>query len=66
MKLIEYWIPSQNRLWGSCSSDSDSNSGNLNSSSKNASNENNSNNNNQTCGIANVLQFSINAQEIVP
>jgi virginiamycin B lyase len=41
MKLTEYWIPTQNRLWGNCSS-----GGNNNGSS-------------QTCGIANVLQFSI-------
>jgi virginiamycin B lyase len=68
MKLIEYWIPSQNRLWGSCSSNTHSdNSSDFNdngNTSKNVSNnENNSNNNNnQTCGIANVLQFSINSQ----
>jgi virginiamycin B lyase len=66
MKLIEYWIPSQNRLWGSCSSNSHSdNGGDFNdSNSKNVSNnESNSNNNdNQTCGIANILQFSINPQ----
>jgi virginiamycin B lyase len=43
--LIEYWVPTQNRLWGSCSNDDD-NSSNYN------------NNNNDTCGIANVLQFS--------
>jgi virginiamycin B lyase len=43
--LIEYWVPTQNRLWGSCSND-DNNSSNYN------------NNNNDTCGIANVLQFS--------
>jgi virginiamycin B lyase len=43
-KLIEYWIPTQNRLWGICS---------------NKDNSNGSNNNNNTCGIANVLQFSI-------
>jgi virginiamycin B lyase len=74
MKLIEYWVPSQNRLWGSCSSNShsDSSSGgggsnfDNNDTSKNTSNiENNSNTNtnNQTCGIANVLQFSVNRQK---
>src|SRR5919198_51916 len=68
MKLIEYWIPSQNRLWGSCSSNSNSDNSSYfnNSNSKNVSNnENNSNNNsndNQTCGIANILQLSINPQ----
>jgi len=68
MKLIEYWVPSQNRLWGSCSSNShgDSN-GNFNKNiiSKNASNneENGSDTNNQTCGIANVLQLSVSPQK---
>ena len=46
MKLIEYWVPTQNRLWGVCSNYDNSNS--INNSSRN-----------QTCGIANVLQFSI-------
>jgi virginiamycin B lyase len=41
MKLTEYWIPTQNRLWSNCPP-----SGSNNGSS-------------QTCGIANVLQFSI-------
>jgi virginiamycin B lyase len=68
MKLIEYWVPSQNRLWGSCSSNShDDSNGNFNNNiiSKNASNdeENSSNTNNQTCGIANVLQLSVNPQK---
>ncbi|MFL6315748.1 MAG: hypothetical protein ACJ73C_03285 [Nitrososphaeraceae archaeon] len=72
MKLIEYWVPSQNRLWGSCSSNShnDSSGGggnfNNNDTSKNTSNIENSSNtntNNQTCGIANVLQFSVNRQK---
>jgi virginiamycin B lyase len=49
MTLVEYWVPSQNRMWGSCSSgDIDSNTSN--------------NTNNQRCGIANVLQFSINTE----
>jgi virginiamycin B lyase len=62
MKLIEYWVPSQNRLWGSCSSNSHSDS----SGGKNTSdieNSSNTNTNNQTCGIANVLQFSVNPQK---
>jgi virginiamycin B lyase len=76
MKLIEYWVPSQNRLWGSCSSNSHSDSSggggsgnfnkNDNDTSKNTSNIENSSNtntNNQTCGIANVLQFSVNRQK---
>ena len=68
MKLIEYWVPSQNRLWDSCGSNSHSDNSSYfnNSNSKNVSNnENNSNNNsndNQTCGIANILQLSINPQ----
>ncbi|HEY6884481.1 MAG TPA: hypothetical protein VI278_10625 [Nitrososphaeraceae archaeon] len=41
MKLTEYWIPTQNRLWGNCPPRAN-NSGSS-----------------QTCGIANVLQFSI-------
>jgi virginiamycin B lyase len=53
MKLIEYWVPTQNRLWGVCSND-DNNSG---SSSNN--NIVSINSNKETCGIANVLQFSI-------
>ncbi len=49
MTLIEYWVPSQNRMWGSCSSsDIDSNTSN--------------NTKSQGCGIANVLQFSINTE----
>jgi virginiamycin B lyase len=45
MTLIEYWVPSQNKLWGSCgSSDIDGSASN------------------QRCGIANVLQFSINTE----
>ncbi|HEY9492658.1 MAG TPA: hypothetical protein VIP56_11775, partial [Nitrososphaeraceae archaeon] len=74
MKLIEYWVSSQNRLWGSCSSNSHSDSSssggsgnfNKNDTSKNTSNIENSSNtntNNQTCGIANVLQFSVNRQK---
>src|SRR5919112_1852357 len=52
MELIEYWVPTQNRLWGVCSND-DNNSG---SSSNNIVSINS---NEETCGIANVLQFSI-------
>ena len=44
--LIEYWVPTQNRLWGICSNDD-------------ISNNNSSIKNNDICGIANVLQFSI-------
>ena len=51
MELIEYWIPTQNRLWGVCSND-DNNSGS-------SSNIVSINSNEETCGIANVLQFSI-------
>jgi virginiamycin B lyase len=45
--LIEYWIPTQNRLWGSCSNDDEGNTNNGGSKIDNI------------CGIANVLQFSI-------
>ena len=43
--LIEYWIPTQNRLWGVCSNDS--NNSNINYS------------NGNRCGIANALQFDV-------
>jgi virginiamycin B lyase len=43
MKLIEYWIPTQNKLWSNCRDG----------------NNNNYSNSTQICGIANVLQFSI-------
>ena len=44
--LIEYWVPTQNRLWGTCSNDDPiKNNGSIK--------------NNDTCGIANVLQLSI-------
>jgi virginiamycin B lyase len=56
MRLIEYWVPSQNRLWGSCGDNSNNNGNSENI-------ENNSNTNNQTCGIANVLQFSLSPQQ---
>jgi virginiamycin B lyase len=47
--LVEYWIPSQNILWGICSSfDNTVSSSAINS----------NNNTRRTCGIANVLQFS--------
>jgi virginiamycin B lyase len=42
MILTEYWIPSQNRIWGNCPPSKNTNT-----------------NSNQSCGIANVLQFSI-------
>ena len=53
MKLIEYWVPTQNRLWGVCSDDDDNNSDSSNNIIIS------SNSSKQTCGIANVLQFSI-------
>ena len=43
--LIEYWIPTQNRLWGICHNDSN--------------NTNFNNGNRIQCGIANVLQFDV-------
>ncbi|HEY3525915.1 MAG TPA: hypothetical protein VGK47_06945, partial [Nitrososphaeraceae archaeon] len=45
--LTEYWVPTQNRLWGICSNEDDTISVNNNIKHK------------YTCGIANVLQFSI-------
>jgi virginiamycin B lyase len=53
MKLIEYWVPTQNRLWGVCSNDDNNNSDSSNNIIIS------SNSSKQTCGIANVLQFSI-------
>ena len=53
MKLIEYWVPTQNRLWGVCSDDDNNNSDSSNNIIIS------SNSSKQTCGIANVLQFSI-------
>jgi virginiamycin B lyase len=50
--LIEYWVPTQNRLWGICSND-DYNGNSLDYS---------NNKNNEICGIANVLRFSITNQ----
>jgi virginiamycin B lyase len=44
MKLIEYWIPTQNRVWGNCPSNNIIN---------------NSQGQERPCGIANVLQFSV-------
>jgi virginiamycin B lyase len=43
--LVEYWIPTQNKLFGMCPN--------------NNNNNNTSNSNNQKCGIANALQFSV-------
>jgi virginiamycin B lyase len=48
--LIEYWVPTQNRLWGICSNDNYSD---------NSLDDINNKNNKEICGIANVLQFSI-------
>jgi virginiamycin B lyase len=46
--LTEYWVPTQNRLWGICSNEDDT-----------ISIDNNNIKHKYTCGIANVLQFSI-------
>jgi streptogramin lyase len=51
MKLIEYWVPTQNRLWGNCGSN--------HTSSTTSSSNNTDINIAETCGIANVLQFSL-------
>jgi virginiamycin B lyase len=66
MKLIEYWVPSQNKMWGSCtgnnshSDESDESVGN--DFNNDEIGNNNNNNDNQACGIANVLQFSIDTE----
>jgi virginiamycin B lyase len=71
MTLIEYWVPSQNRLWGSCSSTNSHGDDSNGISNNNANIANNSANdiqnistdtNDQLCGIANVLQFSLNTE----
>lgn len=62
MKLIEYWVPTQNSLWGVCSSyynNNNSDSINSNNNNNNNSRSISSSSSNQRCGIANVLQFSI-------
>jgi virginiamycin B lyase len=58
-KLIEYWIPTQNRIWGNCPKISENNTDHSGSSRYvniatmiNLVQQ-------QSCGIANVLQFSI-------
>src|SRR5918994_587533 len=45
--LTEYWVPTQNRLWGICSNEDDT------------INVDNNIKHEYTCGIANILQFSI-------
>jgi virginiamycin B lyase len=61
MKLIEYWVPTQNSLWGVCSSYYNNNNSDIINSNNNNNNSSSisSSSSNQTCGIANVLQFSI-------
>jgi virginiamycin B lyase len=61
MKLIEYWVPTQNSLWGVCSSyyNNDNSDGINSNNNNNSSSISSSSSSNQTCGIANVLQFSI-------
>ena len=51
MKLIEYWIPTQNRIWGNCVNNNTSGSDNPSNISQKEQR--------YTCGIANVLQFSL-------
>jgi len=48
LNLIEYWIPTQDRLWGSCANN-DSNEPNYNDTARHHLRD---------CGVANVLQFS--------
>ena len=55
-ELIEYWVPTQNSLWGVCSNDYKSNNSGV---STNNSNSIINSSSKHTCGIANVLQFSI-------
>lgn len=61
LKLIEYWIPTQNRIWGNCPNISKYNTDNSSSSSGSYVNIAVTLNlvQQQSCGIANVLQFSI-------
>jgi virginiamycin B lyase len=59
MNLIEYWVPTQNSLWGVCSSYYNNNNDSINSNNNNNNRSISSSSSNQTCGIANVLQFSI-------
>jgi virginiamycin B lyase len=52
MKLIEYWIPTQNRIWGNCVN-------NYNSSGSDSPSGISQKEQQYPCGIANVLQFSL-------
>ncbi|MGA9150323.1 MAG: hypothetical protein WBZ36_07080 [Candidatus Nitrosopolaris sp.] len=52
MKLIEYWIPTQNRIWGNCVN-------NYNSSGSDNASGISQKERQYPCGIANVLQFSL-------
>jgi virginiamycin B lyase len=57
MKLIEYWIPTQNRIWGNCPSIVKSSSNEYTNIDYNSQIEQKELQ--YPCGIANVLQFSI-------
>lgn len=52
MKLIEYWIPTQNRIWGNCVNNYNSSGGDNASGISQKEQQ-------YPCGIANVLQFSL-------
>src|SRR5581483_3267995 len=57
MKLIEYWIPTQNRIWGNCPNISENSTDHNGSGYVNIATTINLVQH-QSCGIANVLQFS--------
>jgi hypothetical protein len=57
MKLIEYWIPTQNRIWGNCPSIVKSSSNDYINVDYNSQIEQKELQ--YPCGIANVLQFSM-------
>lgn len=58
MKLIEYWIPTQNRIWGNCPNITENNTDHNGSRYVNIATTINLVQH-QSCGIANVLQFSV-------
>jgi virginiamycin B lyase len=63
-KLIEYWIPTQNRIWGNCPSILNNSSNDYTSIDYNLS-QKEQKGVQHPCGIANVLQFSIrNSKQI--
>jgi virginiamycin B lyase len=65
MKLIEYWIPTQNRIWGNCPSILNSSSYSNDYVNIDYNSQKGQKELHYPCGIANVLQFSIrNSKQI--